>query len=90
MKDLEENNGSVPKTERKIKLVTEIVSEDEKVYYLYTDGNVYEKDTEGNFKMLDNLNPESQKILAKIMNRFKPGRTDVVTPETKEIENERE
>ncbi len=60
-------------------LVTSVISEEnKKEYFLYSDGNLYEKDNEGNLVKLDNVSAESKKIAKKIMENFKPGKTDVI------------
>ncbi len=60
-------------------LVTSVISEEnKKEYFLFSDGNLYEKDNEGNLVKLDNVSPESRKIVEKIMENFKPGKTDVI------------
>lgn len=63
-------------------LVTSIVSEENnKEYFLYSDGNLYERDNNGKLIKVDNVAPESRKIVEKIMKNFEPGITDVVDPE---------
>lgn len=49
-----------------------------KEYYLYSDSNLYEKLPDGRLVVLDRLNSENQKIIKKIMSKFKPGMTDVI------------
>lgn len=67
------------KSEDEKYLVTSVISEEnKKEYFLYSDGNLYEKDNEGNLVRLDNVSPESKKIAEKIMKNFRPGKTDVV------------
>ena len=71
-----------PKNEEDRYLVTSVISEENnKEYFLYSDGNLYEKDNSGNFVILDNVAPESKKIIEKIMEKFKPGKTDIIRPE---------
>ncbi len=62
-------------------LVTSINVENDKEYFLYSDGNLYVKDNTGNLKRLDNVTPESKALIKKIMENFKPGKTDVVKTE---------
>lgn len=70
------------KSEDEKYLVTSVTSEENsKEYFLYSDGNLYEKDNEGNLIRLDNISPESKKIAEKILQNFKPGKTDVIHPE---------
>ncbi len=68
----------VKQEKREIFLVTEITSQTNKKYYLYSDGNVYEKDGEGKLKKLDDINPESKKLIQVIMDNFRSGKTDVI------------
>lgn len=75
-------NGIQTKNEEEKYLVTSVVSEENnREYFLYSDGNLYEKDNEGNLVKLDNVSPESKKIAEKIMQNFKSGKTDVINPE---------
>lgn len=65
-------------------LLTEITCENGKTYYLYNDGNLYEKSDDGNHKKLDKLNEGNLELIQKIMERFKPAKTDNITePVTK-------
>lgn len=64
------------------RLITVITSENDKEYYLYSDGKLYEKDNEGNLKQVDNITEESKKLINKIMNKFSPGKTDVIRKES--------
>lgn len=76
------------KNEEERYLVTSVISEENnKEYFLYSDGNLYEKDNDGNLVILDNITPESKKIIEKIMDKFKPGKTDVI--EQEKINNSR-
>ena len=59
-------------------LVTAITLENGTEYYLYSDGNLYERDNSGNLKQLDRLNPASQAVIDRIMNKLNGGKTDVV------------
>lgn len=59
-------------------LVTQISCENGKTYFLYNDGNLYEKSDDGNHKKLDRLNNENKDIIKKIMERLRPARTDVI------------
>lgn len=83
---MEENR--IPKLENTVRdeqekfLVTSVIlEENNKEYFLYSDGKLYEKDNEGNLVRVDNDTPESKKIVEKIMGNFKPGKTDVVQNE---------
>lgn len=76
------------KNEEERYLVTSVISEENnKEYFLYSDGNLYEKDNDGNLVILDNITPESKKMIEKIMDKFKPGKTDVI--EQEKINNSR-
>ena len=59
-------------------LVTELSCENGRTYYLYSDGNLYEKSEDGNHKKLDRLNEENKVIIKKIMERLRPAQTDVI------------
>ena len=63
-------------------LITIITSENNKEYYLYSDGNLYERDNKGNLKQLDNITEESKNVIKKIMNKFSSGKTDVIRKES--------
>jgi hypothetical protein len=63
-------------------LITIITSENNKEYYLYSDGNLYERDNKGNLKQLDNITEESKNLIKKIMNKFSSGKTDVIRKES--------
>lgn len=82
---MEENK--IPKLEMSQKnnqekyLITSVVSEDNKEYFLYSDGNLYEKDDNGELRKLDNITPESKDLIKKIMQNFKSGKTDIFEPE---------
>lgn len=59
-------------------LVTQISCENGKTYFLYSDGNLYEKSEDGNHRKLDRLNDENKDIIKRIMERLRPARTDVI------------
>lgn len=59
-------------------LVTQISCENGKTYFLYSDGNLYEKSEDGNHRKLDRLNAENKVIIKRIMERLRPARTDVI------------
>ncbi len=59
-------------------LVTQISCENGKTYFLYNDGNLYEKSEDGNHRKLDRLNAENKVIIKRIMERLRPARTDVI------------
>lgn len=63
-------------------LITIITSENSKEYCLYSDGNLYERDNNGNLKQLDNITEESKNLIKKIMNKFSSGKTDVIRKES--------
>lgn len=65
---------------REIHLITSVISEDNKEYFLYSDGNLYEKNSEGKLIKLNNVRPESQQLIKKIMQNFKAGKTDIYEP----------
>lgn len=78
----------IPKKEKF--LVSEITSQTNKIYYLYSDGNLYEKDSEGKLKKIDDLNSESKKLIQAIMNNFRPGKTDVINDNKKKSSEKQE
>lgn len=59
-------------------LVTELSCENGKTYFLYSDGNLYEKSEDGNHRKLDRLNEENKVIIKRIMERLRPAQTDVI------------
>ena len=63
---------------KNLTVVTELSCENGKSYFLYSDGNLYEKSEDGNHKKLDRLNTENKEIIKKIMERLRPARTDVI------------
>ena len=63
---------------KNLTVVTELSCENGKSYFLYSDGNLYEKSEDGNHKKLDRLNAENKEIIKKIMERLRPARTDVI------------
>ncbi len=69
-------------------LVTKITLENGKVYFLYSDGNLYEKDANGEMKILDNLNEENKQTIDKIMERFKAPPIDVIDNERNDNERD--
>lgn len=82
--------GAKRKLKDEKKLVTEITSENNEIYFLYDDGNLYKKDSSGKLIKLENITPESKELIKKLMNKFKPGRTDVKISEFDKKENEME
>lgn len=62
-------------------LITSVVSEENKEYFLYSDGKLYEKDDNGKLQMVDNVTSESKELIKKIMENLKPGKTDIYEPE---------
>lgn len=63
--------------DKEIKLVTQVTLESGKVYFLYSDGNLYTREDEKLIK-LDNITTENKKIIEKIMELYKPAKTDVI------------
>ncbi len=77
--------GGVKKTKKNKTLVTRITSESDKDYYLYSDGNLYEKNDIGELVVLDKLNPNSKQIIDKIMQKYKSIRKiDIVSYDEKD------
>ncbi len=70
-----------PKNNQEKYLITSVVSEENKEYFLYSDGKLYEKDDNGELRIVDNVTPESKELIKKIMENFKPGKTDIYEPE---------
>lgn len=59
-----------------LKLVSTITGIDDRIFYLYDNGNVYEKNSKGDLVMLDK--EKDKEILCKIFGRFKNLKTDVI------------
>lgn len=60
-----------------LSLITSIKSRG-KEYMLYDDGNLYEKLPDGKLNLLEKSNPKNQKIIKRIMLKFRSGKTDVI------------
>jgi len=59
-----------------LKLVSTITGIDDRIFYLYNNGAVYEKNSDGNLLKLDK--EKDKEILDKIFGRFKNIKTDVI------------
>lgn len=70
-----------PKNYQERYLITSIVLNNNKEYFLYNDGNLYERDNSGKLIKLDNITSESKELIKKIMQNFKSGKTDIYQPE---------
>ncbi len=66
-----------------VSFITQITLENGKVYMLYTDGKLYEDVNGSNFVEVNNLSEQNRQIIAKIMKKLEPEKTDVI--DTKKV-----